>query len=303
MTPFLTGLIALFCLAAAALLAVRLATTHIRLADLRRLEGLLEIRAERSLRPSEKSESRLPSFLEQKLARAGWEPSQRHLMAAGAIMLFAVLAAQAVAGLLAGMLTAATLVLLIWVVLEYRAGVRIQRLSDCMLGFLERMRQLLSVGNSLSVALERAVEHSPLIVTQCLTPTLRRIANGSGVAESLERVAAEMDLYELHLLATATRTNLRFGGSMTAILRNIIENIRRRASIERELRANTTQIRASAWVLALLPVLVATLVMLTNRDYSSWFLATEKGHHMIAYAVVSQIAGALCMRMITRSRY
>lgn len=303
MTPFLAGLITLFCFTAAALLVMRLATAHIRLADLRRLEALLEIRAERSPRPSEKSESWLPSFLEQKLARAGWEASQRHLIVAGATMLFAVVIALAVAGLLAGMLTAATLVLLTWVALEYRAGVRVQRLSDCMLGFLERMRQLLSVGNSLSVALERAVENSPSIVTQCLTPTLRRIANGSGVAESLERVAAEMDLYELHLLATATRTNLRFGGSMTAILRNIIENIRRRASIERELRANTTQIRASAWVLALLPVLVATLVMLTNRDYSSWFLATEKGHHMIAYAVVSQIAGALCMRMITRSRY
>ncbi len=303
MTPFLTGLIMLFCLTAAALLVMRLAAAHIRLADLRRLEGLLEIRAERSPQPSKKSERWLPSFLEQKLARAGWEPSQRHLMAAGTIMLFAVVIALAVAGLLAGMLTAATLVLLTWVALEYRAGVRVQRLSDCMLGFLERIRQLLSVGNSLSVALERAVENSPPIVAQCLTPTLRRIANGSGVAESLERVAAEMDLYELHLLATATRTNLRFGGSMTAILRNIIENIRRRASIERELRANTTQIRASAWVLALLPVLVATLVMLTNRDYSSWFLTTEKGHHMIAYAVVSQIAGALCMRMITRSRY
>jgi len=303
MTPFLTGLITLFCLAAAALLVMRLVTTHIRLADLRRLEGLLEIRAERSLRPREKSQSWLPSFLEQKLARAGWEPSQRHLMAAGAIMLFVVAIALAGAGSLAGTLTAATLVLLTWVTLEYRAGIRVQLMSDCMLGFLERMRQLLSVGNSLSVALERAVENSPPIVTQCLTPTLRRIANGSGVAESLERVAAEMDLYELHLLATATRTNLRFGGSMTAILRNIIENIRRRASIERELRANTTQIRASAWVLALLPVLVATLVMLTNRDYSRWFLATEKGHHMIAYAVASQIAGALCMRMITRSRY
>jgi tight adherence protein B len=172
-----------------------------------------------------------------------------------------------------------------------------------MLGLLERMRQLLSVGNSLSTALERAVENSPPIVTKCLTPTLRRIANGSGVAESIERCAAELDLYELHLLATAARTNLRFGGSMTAILRNIIENIRKRASIERELRSNTTQIRASAWVLALLPVLVATLVMLTNRDYSSWFLATDQGHTMIGYAIASQIGGIWCMRQITRAQY
>jgi tight adherence protein B len=134
-------------------------------------------------------------------------------------------------------------------------------------------------------------------------PTVRRINNGAGLADSLERCAAELDLYELHLLATATRTNLRFGGSMTAILRNIIENIRKRAAIERELRSNTAQIRASAWVLGLLPIVVASVVMLTNRTYARWFAETTSGHHMIYYAVVSQALGAYCMRLITRTRY
>jgi len=303
MMPLAAGLIALSCLVAAGLLAAHLVAAHIRVADLRRLKDLLAVHAEKTPQPRAGIANRLPSFLERKLARAGWEPSRRQLTAGAAILSLAILAATAIAGLLAGLLSAVTLASLVLVALEYRAGVRVRLLSDCMLGFLERMRQLLSVGNSLSVALERAVENSPPIVTECLTPTLRRIANGCGVAESLERAAGEVDLYELHLLATATRTNLRFGGSMTAILRNIIENIRRRASIERELRANTTQVRASAWVLALLPVLVATLVILTNRDYSRWFLATEKGHYMLAYAVLSQIAGAVCMRMIIRTRY
>jgi tight adherence protein B len=299
----MSALIALSCLAAAGCLVARLITAHIRQADLHRLKNLLDIHAEKPSQPPTGTVSRLPSFLERKLTRAGWEPSRRQLTIGAAIMSFTILIVTAIAGPLAGLLSAVALASLALCALEYRANMRVRRLSDCMLGFLERMRQLLSVGNSLSVALERAVENSPPIVTQCLTPTLRRIANGSGVAESLERAASEMDLYELHLLATATRTNLRFGGSMTAILRNIIENIRRRASIERELRANTTQIRASAWVLALLPVLVATLVIMTNRDYSRWFLATEKGHVMLAYAVCSQIAGALCMRMIIRTRY
>lgn len=303
MTSLAAGLIALSCLAAAGLLIAHLVHAHVRVADLRRLKDLLAVHAEKIPHARTQTARQLPSFLERKLARAGWEPSRRQLMAGAAVMSLTVLAATVIAGLLAGLLSAIALALLVLVALEYRAGVRVRLLSDCMLGFLERVRQLLSVGNSLSVALERAVENSPPIVTQCLSPTLRRIANGSGVAESLERAAAEMDLYELHLLATATRTNLRFGGSMTAILRNIIENIRRRASIERELRANTTQVRASAWVLALLPVLVATLVILTNRDYSRWFLATEKGHYMLAYAVLSQIAGAVCMRMIIRTRY
>jgi tight adherence protein B len=303
MMPPLALPVAIVCFAAASLLGARLLTAHVRVADLRRLEALLEPRTDGPSLPRPHPTSRLPAFLTQKLARAGWEPSRRQLMVGTAVILVLVIAASFAAGPLAAILTMATLALLGLMGLEYRANVRIQRLSDCMLGFLERVRQLLSVGNSLSVALERAVENSPPIVVQCLAPALRRIANGSSVTESLERVAAELDVYELHLLATAARTNLRFGGSMTTILRNIIENIRRRASIERELRANTTQIRASAWVLALLPVLVATLVMLTNRDYSRWFLATEKGHQMIAYAIISQLAGIWCMRLITRSRY
>jgi tight adherence protein B len=172
-----------------------------------------------------------------------------------------------------------------------------------MLGFLERIRQLLTIGNSLAMALDRAVQNSPPVVAEYLAPTLRRIANGGGVADSMELCASELGLYELHLLATATRTNLRFGGSLAATLKNMIQNIRRRASIERELRANTSQIKASAWVLALLPLLVSSLVTLTNPDYSRWFLATEKGHHMLIYAVLSQLAGIWCMRTITRTQY
>ncbi|HEY4266489.1 MAG TPA: type II secretion system F family protein [Micropepsaceae bacterium] len=297
-----TGTIVAFsCVAFSGLLLARLAAARSRLSDLRRLDTVLA--AAPHMAQDTKSESRLPPFVSGILARAGWEPTRRQIVTGAAAMLLLALTAMIASGPLAAISSALTSVLLGFAFLEYRAAARIRLLAQSMLGFLERIRQLLSVGNSLAVALDRAVENSPPIVGQCLTPTLRRIANGSGVAESLERCAAELDLYELHLLATATRTNLRFGGSMSAILRNIIDNIRKRTSIERELRANTTQIRASAWVLALLPLLVATLVMVTNRDYARWFLSTEKGHGMILYAVASQILGVACMQFVTRTRY
>jgi tight adherence protein B len=83
----------------------------------------------------------------------------------------------------------------------------------------------------------------------------------------------------------------------------MIENIRRRSAVERELRADTTQIRASAWVLGLLPVVVGGVVMFSNRDYARWFLETDSGHRMIVYAVLSQLIGVWLMRMIVRTRY
>jgi len=300
---FLTAIVSLLCIGGVFLLGALHLLARRRQTDLRRLAFLLNEPARKDSIPSQYPAHPVPGFLARRLTLAGWEPSWRALLLLGGGWLLTLLIAIAAVGPGIGLMAAGTLVLLAWAFLSWRAQKNLAELSDSMLGVLERIRQLLAVGNSLSVALQRTVENSTPAVSRALMPTVRRINNGGGLADSLERCAADLDLYELHLLATATRTNLRFGGSMTSILRNIIENIRRRATVERELRSNTAQIRASAWVLGLLPVVVASVVMLTNHGYARWFIETTSGHHMIYYAVVSQALGAYCMRVITRTRY
>jgi len=305
MNTLLSYGIAFSCLGMAGLLSAQILRDRMRQMELMRLSGLLaNAQAADPRRPDAAAlPELLPEFLAHRLVRAGWAPTRRGMALSVAGLLVAGLLCWRFAGPLAAFISALTLVLLGFALLEYRAAIRIRQLSDCMLGFLERIRQLLIIGNSLSMALDRAVHNSPPVVTDYLAPILRRVANGAGVADSIELSATELGLYELHLLATASRANLRFGGSLAATLKHMIENIRRRASIERELRANTSQIRASAWVLALLPLLVASLVTVTNPDYSRWFLDTASGHHMLVYATLSQILGVCCMRSIIRTRY
>lgn len=306
MSGALTFAIGSLCLIAACGLVTLLLASRSRNAELNRFMGLLTLEPgplASAAAADQAPVATLPAMLSRRLRRAGWAPRNRQVLLVLLVFVLAVTVAWVAVGWFAACLAAITLLLVGAAVLEFRAQKRMRLLSDSMLGFLERARQLLSVGNSLSTALARAVDNSPPIVRECLSSTIRRINNGTGVAESLERCASELDVYELHLLATAARTNLRFGGSMTAILKNIIENIRKRATVERELRADTTQIRSSAWVLALLPMLVATAVMLMNTSYARWFLVTQTGHKMVAYAIVSQLIGAWLMRVITRTRY
>lgn len=292
------------CLLAAIGLVLLALAQRVRQAQLRRFIAMLALEPAGAIAgPPPALAELLPEGLAQRLRRAGWAPTRNQALLLGLGLLLAMIVTAIAAGVLAALLAGAAAVLAAAMLAELRGQRRMRQLSDNMLGFLERVRQLLSVGNSLSVALARATENSPPIVSQSLTSTMRRISNGNGVAESLERCAADLDIYELHLLATAARTNLRFGGSMSQILRNIIENIRRRATVERELRAGTTEIRSSAWVLAALPLFVATIVMLTNSGYARWFLETGTGHKMIAYAIVSQLIGAWLMRLVTRTQY
>lgn len=299
-------ILAILCVGGAGLLVASMLSGRERRAERDRLDRFLSAAAPTLAQVQSASNSiaeALPASARRKLRQAGLEPTPRRLVQAGAALLATVILAGAAGGAFAAVAATAAILLLGAAAVEYTARHRMRLMSGCMIGFLERIRQLLAVGNSLATALTRATANSPPIVASFMNATVRRIANGKSVAESLERCASELDLYELHLLATATRTHMRFGGSMTAILSNMIDNIRRRTAVERELRADTAQTRFSALVLAGLPVLVGVLVMLSNRSYSRWFLATSAGHHMLAYAVASQLTGLWLMRLITRTRY
>lgn len=243
----------------------------------------------------------LPEIARARLYQAGIELTADRLTA----LLFLAFCIWVTVTLIFGVFVATLLVLsallVVVAIVDYRARQRMNILSDAMLGYFDRVRQLLVVGNSLSVALSRATQSSPPIVVEFFSPTMRRIANGAGVTESINQLADELDLYELRLFGTAVETNLRFGGSLTAILANLIENIRRRAAVVREVRVSTSQIRASAWVLGLLPMVVASVVFIQSPDYVRWFIDNPAGQTLLIYCAVSQVLGAFMMRAVVKT--
>lgn len=245
----------------------------------------------------------VPALVKNRLYRAGIVLSADRLVAALFAALFVWITLALLSSVLVATLVVASATFVVAAIIDYRARQRMNALSDAMLGYFDRVRQLLVIGNSLSVALAGATQSSPPIVVEFFTPTVRRIANGAGVAESVSHLAEELGLHELKLFSTAIEANLRFGGSLTSILANLIENIRRRASVMREMRVSTSQIRASAWVLGLLPMIVASIVMVQSPDYVRWFIDEPVGRQLLIYCAVSQVLGAFMMRSVVRANY
>lgn len=245
----------------------------------------------------------LPALARNRLYQAGIELPPERLTAILIFSLCLWLSLTLLLGLLVASVVLLSALLIVAAIVDYRARQRMNTLSEAMLGFFDRVRQLLVVGNSLSVALARATQSSPPVVVEFFTPTIRRIANGAGVAESVNQLAEDLDLYELRLFGTAIETNLRFGGSLTAILSNLIDNIRRRAAVMREVRVSTSQIRASAWVLGLLPMVVASVVMVQSPDYVRWFIDEPAGRQLLIYCALSQVLGAFMMRGVVRTSF
>lgn len=276
-----------------------------RMAGLNRLEKLIGAPvAGVAARPATIAVERiLPRSLVRNLHVLGIEPHPREILPAAAMTGLAALIVAVLIGPAYALGILAAVLLIGLGVLNVMAGRRRQEIGDLMPSFLDRVRQLLSVGNSLSVAFSRAAQGAQPRLAAFFAPALRRMHNGANFPDAIQQSADDIDLYEVRLFSSAVTVNTRFGGSLTHALNNLVLYLRKRASIERELRASTTQIRASAWVLALLPIGVAAMIVMQNPEYADWFLSHPTGRWMLGYCVISQAVGVALMRMIVRTRF
>jgi tight adherence protein B len=273
-----------------------------------RLEALLALEAGH---PAAAPPRRMPAILENLLPRTllrnlrqlGFVLAPRRIAAGSAGLAVCAIAVGAFAGAMAAAGVVAAALLVAWACVNIMAARRITKFADQLPGFLDRLRQMLVVGNSLPTAFGRALQSSQSLTVEFLEPVIRRAHNGVGFSDSIRQSAEDIDLHEMRLFATTVTANARFGGSLSQTLNNLVLYLRKRAAIERELRANTAQIRASAWVLGLLPLVVAMAIMLQNREYAAWFITNTAGKKMLAYCLVSQVAGAFFMRMIVRTKF
>jgi tight adherence protein B len=242
----------------------------------------------------------LPVFLQRMLARADVDVRLDLVTAAGFILFVAGLGIAYAVNTLAGAAafaagTAAAVFLL------HNVGVRrVAQFVESLPHFLDSIRQLLVAGYSFQQAFLRAAEDAPPAIRRYLDPAQRRIRNGDTTADALTWTAERIDNPELHMLATAVRTNARFGGAVGPILMELSKMLRNRARVARELRAATAETRMSGLVLTLLPPGGMIVVALLNLTYIQVLWETAPGRRMFAVAILLQLTGTFVMRRLMK---
>ncbi|WP_030541140.1 type II secretion system F family protein [Sphingobium sp. DC-2] len=238
----------------------------------------------------------VPERMAPLLARAQLEVTPRSAgILAGSLVLialFLLLLSGPVAVL--ALIIGAPLLLFAWI--RQRAHRRIEALVDALPFYIDAVRQMQTVGNSLSQALERALGDAPAIVRAYLAPVGRRLELGAPVGDAMQQLADRLRVPEISMLAAAIRTNLRYGGSITAVLSNLATILRERIRIKRELRAATSEAKVSSRVLIAMPLVAMALLMSMNPSYIDFFLADPRGHRLAVVAIGLQAAGMLVMR-------
>jgi len=121
---------------------------------------------------------------------------------------------------------------------------------------------------------------------------------GIPLEEALESLTERVPNLDLKFFATAVVLQRQTGGDLAEILDKIGSLIRERFQIWGQVQALTGEGRLSGIVLMGLPFVLFLALYKLNPDYVMVLFHDPMGRKMLAFAVIMQVLGALCIRKI-----
>jgi tight adherence protein B len=107
---------------------------------------------------------------------------------------------------------------------------------------------------------------------------------------------------DLDLIVTAISIQASTGGNLSRILDGISHTIRQRVQIKSQISAMTAQMRASGWIITLLPFIVAGILDVITPSYFRIMFTEESGRALLVLALFSIFMGNVFVRRITNFR-
>jgi tight adherence protein B len=178
---------------------------------------------------------------------------------------------------------------------------RSRKVSEQLPEALEMMSRSLRAGHALTSAFQVVAGEMPEPV--CIE--FARAYDEQRLGLSLEQAVLHMaercpGNSDVKIFAVSAVIQRETGGNLAEILDKISDTIRQRYRFYGKLRALTGEGRASAWVLGLLPFLVALAVSVMNPGYLRTLLENSSGHWIIGYALASWGVGIVWLRSLTQ---
>ncbi len=121
---------------------------------------------------------------------------------------------------------------------------------------------------------------------------------GLTLEEALEQMTVRVPNMDLRFFVTAVLLQRQTGGDLSEILDKIGRLIRERFKLAGQIQALTGEGRLSGIVLLALPPVLFVVMLYLNYDYAMTLFRDPDGKKLLAFALVTQLVGALVIRKI-----
>ncbi len=190
---------------------------------------------------------------------------------------------------------------LLWLWLRTRIEKQQKQMLRQLPDFLDGMVRLASIGNSLPMAFQATAATVQMPLRAVLDRTLQSVRTGQDLDRALQIASQPYRMDALDLLQVVLGTGMRMGGRADQILQRMSDFMRDLGHAQQELRAITSETRMSAWVLGLLPLVVAVFMTLVNPAFFTPMFSEPLGHRILLIALGMEALGAFLLYRLAKS--
>lgn len=200
---------------------------------------------------------------------------------------------------LAGLISQVLMLTVAVFVPQVRYRQRINKMVAQIPLFIDQVVRGLITGRNVEGAIQLAMEDLRSPLREVIEKAHNNVELGADLGEALRESAAFYDIKEMHMLALAIQTSRTYGGSPRDMLESVVKLIRQREQMQRELSALTGETRVTAWVLGLLPTVMAGFMVYASPNYLGTMWNEPSGRMILMVALGFQAMGGLLLwRMI-----
>jgi tight adherence protein B len=169
--------------------------------------------------------------------------------------------------------------------------------------FVDRIRQLVIAGNSITTAFDKALRYCSPLQRRFLSPVATMVSHGAPLYDALHQRAVRLNVAELFLFTAIVRTNMRFGGDLSASLEHFETTLLNRVRAHKEFKAMTSELRMTTVILMALPLVAGVGIFLLNPHYLDFFTKAPQGRPAAIYVGISVLIGLYLVKKLTKVEY
>jgi tight adherence protein B len=200
---------------------------------------------------------------------------------------------------LTGLLMVTTLACAIYY-LKVRGVQRIVKIEKQLPDALDLMVRAQQSGHAFISALQITATESRAPISVELRKVFDEINLGMSVQSAMNHLAARIDSKEIRYFVVAVLIQNETGGNLADVLRKTANLIRERQKIAGVVRVLSAEGRISAWILSVMPFLLAFLLYLINPDFISALWKDEMGLVMLGVSFGLMLVGVFWMSRLVQ---
>lgn len=182
--------------------------------------------------------------------------------------------------------------------LRIRKKMRFQKFTEQFPDALDMISRSLRAGHAFSSALQLVGSEMSDPMAGLFRTVYEEQSLGLSMRDALSQILERMPSMDLRLFVTAVNVHREVGGNLADTLERLAQTIRERIRIRRQVRVYTAQGRLSGYILAALPIFMATFLYFFIPDYIGELVAVKTGWYIIGAAVAGQITGFFVIRKL-----